>query len=124
MTLLEMRNKRALLISDNAELTVKAESEKRKLTAEEDTLFNANLEKITQLEKEILVEEELRKVPAREVPKMEAKEKRFSLMEVLRCEMERKPFDADFTPVLEEGRSSFKKAGVAAEGNITLPFET
>lgn len=125
MTLLEMRDKRALLITDNAELTVKIEKEKRKLDETEQKLFDDNLAKIAQLEKDILVEEELRKVPAQKVePKMEAKEKRFSLMNLLRSEMERSPFDSDFTPVITEGRESFKRAGVSAEGNIVLPFET
>ena len=62
-TLLELKDKRGLLIDENIALTQKAEKETRKLTEDEQKLFDKNLESITQLEKDILVEEELRKIP-------------------------------------------------------------
>jgi HK97 family phage major capsid protein len=61
MTLLEMRDKRGLLIDDNLALTQKAEVEKREFTAEEKKDFDERNEKINSLEAAILREEEKRK---------------------------------------------------------------
>ena len=127
LTLLEMRDKRALLIEDNIALTKKAEKETRKLTADEQKEFDERKATIESLENGILIEEEKRKVdPAQIVKpvKMDVKEKRFSLMGAIRDRMEGKAFHEDYTEILTEGRNEFKKAGVVTEGHIHIPSET
>ncbi len=114
MTLLEMRDKRGLLITDNAEMTVKIEKEKRKLTEDEQKLFDKNLETIAQLEKDILVEEELRKVP--EPTKMVAGKnleegKPFSLFTAINNEIDHRSMDAPTAAICNQGRAEFAKAG-------------
>jgi HK97 family phage major capsid protein len=123
MTLLEMRDKRGLLITDNAELTVKCETEKRKLTDDEKKVFDTNLKTIEQLEKEILVEEELRKVPEAKPIVMSAKEKPFSLIRAINAEVDKNPFDEADKRVFDDGVLEMRKAKVSASGRIILPTE-
>jgi HK97 family phage major capsid protein len=115
-----------LLISDNAELTVKGEKEKRKLTPEEQTLFDANLKSIEQLEKNILVEEELRKIPAMKVKENLEEGRPFSLFAAIDNEINHRGMDAPTTAMVNEGRAEFAKAGgeVKAAGQIILPSES
>lgn len=123
MTLLEMRDKRGLLLTDNAELTVKCEKEKRKLTEDEQKVFDANLKTIEQLEKEIAVEEELRKVPEAKPIKMSAKEKPFSLIRAINAELNKNPFDEADSHVFSEGLEEMRKAKVTTSGRMILPTE-
>lgn len=125
MTLLEMRDKRALKISDNAEMTVKIEKEKRKLSVDEQPVFDKNLTEIADLEKNILIEEELRKViPSQEVKMSVKTEKRFSILKTIKNIAEGQPADPDFTGLFNEGRSEFSKAGCESTGHIVLPSQT
>ena len=126
MTLLEMRDKRGLLISDNAEMTVKIEKEKRRFNEDEQTLFDKNLESITQLEKDILVEEELRKIPAGKniVGKNLEEGKPFSIFEAINNEIDHKPADAPTRALIEEGKTEFRKSELSTSGQIVLPTES
>jgi HK97 family phage major capsid protein len=129
MTLLEMRDKRGLLINDNAELTVKIEKEKRKFTEDEQKLFDKNLETIAQLEKDILVEEELRKVPGVKPNKVGdnlEEGKPFSLFAAIDNEINHRGMDAPTAALVNEGRAEFAKSGgeVKASGQIILPSES
>ena len=115
-----------LLISDNAELTVKVESEKRKLTEDEQKIFDANLESIKRLEKEILVEEELRKIPAVkiELGKNLEEGKPFSLFRAINNELSHKAPDAPTMAMNEQGKSEFRKSELTPSGTILLPLES
>jgi HK97 family phage major capsid protein len=126
MTLLEMRDKRGLLVTDNAEMLVKIKKENREFTADEKKAFDENVKLSAQLEKDILVEEELRKVPEKKDKeiKMSAKEKRFSLMGSILNQVENRPMDSEYIPLFEEGRNEFKKSGLSTKGNIVLPYES
>jgi len=123
-----MRDKRGLLITDNAEMTVKIEKEKRKLTEDEQKLFDKNIETIAQLEKDILVEEELRKVePSKVVLGKNLEEgKPFSLFAAIDNEINHRSMDAPTAAMVSEGRAEFAKAGgeVKATGQIILPSES
>ena len=126
MTLLEMRDKRGLLIEDNIEVTQRCKTENRKLTDDEQKKFDENLNNIKELEKGILIEEEKRKIdPAFKIeipaPKVE---KRFSLMKTIMDRVEGRPYDEVAAAVLEEGRNEFAKAGVSTEGSILIPSES
>lgn len=122
MTLLEMKDKRGLLIDDNTALTLKAQKENRKLTEAEDKEFNERNEKIKELESAIELEEEKRKFT---IPKMEVKtEKRFSLMQAIRDEMDKNTHSEASKAVFQEGRNEMKHAGVESRGTIVLPTET
>ena len=128
MTVLEMKDKRAELQEANRNLIATGKAETRKLNTEEDSAFNANLEAIKKLDADIVSAEETRKVDEKEEVKMTVKdkkmEKRFSLISILRAELDHKPYDPDFAPVLEEGRNELSRAGVIPEGNIFIPSET
>lgn len=126
MTLLEMKDKRGLLITDNAEMTVKIEKEKRKLTEDEQKLFDKDLEIIAQLEKDILVEEELRKVePAKVVVGKNLEEGRpFSLFRAINAEINHQVADAPTAAMVEQGRQEFRKSELQASGQIILPYES
>jgi HK97 family phage major capsid protein len=125
MTLLEMKDKRGLLIDDNIELTKKAEKESRKLTADEQKIFDERKETIASLEKSIEIEEEKRKMdPAYKVPKMTVKAKRFSFLQSVRDVLDNKPLDEEHQAVFEEGRNEFNKSGIQAAGRIIIPSES
>lgn len=126
LTLLEMRDKRGLLIDDNAEVTVKIEKEKRALNDEEKRKFDENLTTIAELEKAILIEEEKRKVEQGfEVkPKMTVKPKRFSLMKTMRDVAEGRVVDPDYLPIFNEGKDEFNRSSISAAGQIVLPSES
>lgn len=122
MTLLEMRDKRALLIEDNIALTKKAEKESRKLDEKEQKDFDERNEKVKELEAAIEIEEEKRKF---QIPKMEVKsEKRFSLMKAIMDKADGNPFDDAAKAVIEEGRNEMRKAQVESKGHIILPTES
>ena len=126
MTLLEMRDKRGLLITDNAEMTVKIEKEKRKLTEDEQKLFDTNLETIAQLEKDILVEEELRKVePSKAVLGKNLEEgKPFSLFGAINNKINQRAADAPTLAMMNEGKEEFRKSELQANGDLILPMES
>jgi HK97 family phage major capsid protein len=122
-----MQDKRALLKNDNAELTVKAEKENRKLNDDEQKVFDENIKTMEQLEKDILVQKELRKMPEGKKVEMSVKtEKRFSLMKTILNVCDGKPVDSDFIGLLDEGRDEFKRAKVpdGTRGQIILPSQT
>jgi len=127
MTLLEMRDKRGLLVSDNAELSAKIKKETRKFTDDEQKLFDKNVAEAAQLESAILIEEEKRKFDqeaVKIVPKMEVKAKRFSLMQAMRDVIENNPIDPDHQAVFDEGRSEFARSNISAAGRIILPSQS
>jgi len=126
MTLLEMRDKRGLFITDNAEMTVKIEKEKRKLTDDEQILFDKNIESIAQLEKDILVEEELRKIPAVKIIAGENREegKPFSLFAAINNEIDNRPLDAPSVAMSDQGKKEFQRSGLTTKGKIVLPMES
>ena len=128
-TLLELKDKRGLLIDENIAITKKAEKEERKLSTDEQKEFDKRLADIKSLESSIEIEEEKRKVDPDHLVKpirMEVKEeKRFSLMRSILDVYDQKPIDKDFEPLMQEGRSQYyKETGHAAEGHIVLPTES
>jgi HK97 family phage major capsid protein len=128
MTLLEMKDKRGLLLTDNAELSVKIKKENRKFTDEEQKLFDENVKLAGQLEKDILVEQELRMVPEAKmvVGKNLEEGKPFSLFAAIDNEINHRSMDAPTVAMINEGRAEFAKAGgdVQASGQIILPYES
>lgn len=120
-----MRDKRGLLIADNAEVQSKAEKENRKLTEDEQKKFDERAVTIAELEKNILIEEELRKVKpgafrVGEPPRSE----RFSIMQAMRDALDNKPFNPATEAIINEGRNEFVNAGVKATGRIIIPSES
>jgi HK97 family phage major capsid protein len=127
MTELEIKDKRELLREENRSLLLKGKEETRKLNQEEESSFNANLEAIRKLDADLRSAEETRN--AKEVekvtPKMEVKmEKRFSLIQALRDEINHKPHDEVNSAIIAEGRSEFERSSIRAEGSIIIPAES
>jgi HK97 family phage major capsid protein len=126
MTLLEMRDKRGLLIDDNTSLTLKAEKENRKLTEAEQKEFDERNEKITALENAILHEEAKRKFdPASILIKKDEPKKAPSLFKAIRSIYEKGVIPSEFEEINAEGESDMRKADVGtartAPGQIVIP---
>lgn len=124
MTLLEMRDKRGLLIEDNIAITKKAEKENRKLTEAEQTEFDQRNKTVEELEAAILIEEEKRKIDLDSIKIVKPKEKkRFSLMKSLLAAVENKPLPDEAREMVEFGEMEMREAKVADRqaGTIVIP---
>jgi len=127
MTILEMTDKRSLLLAENTVVLDKAKTETRKMSDEEQTKFDTNITAVKDIDKKILAaQEELRKEEGKEevkTPKMKVMNKEFNLLTAIRNRAEGRAQDAASLEVIDAGRAEMRKAGVNPEGDIILPTE-
>lgn len=125
MTLLEVKDAKALLLEANDTLFTTAESEKRNLTKEEKDTVNANLAKIEDLD--LKLETETRKQTHAVPPpnfsiKTDVKKEEFSLLAAIRAKIEQRAYNDVTRDVFLKGRQEFDKSGLSYNGDIIIPL--
>lgn len=128
MKILELKDKRAQLLTENRSALADAKKEVRKLSEAEQRAFEANVQSIKDLDQKISdAEAELRdgKGTKKVEPekKIEMKEKRFSLLEAIRNRAENRAQPDHINAVIDAGKKEFRHSGQNIEGDIILPME-
>jgi HK97 family phage major capsid protein len=124
MTLLDMKDKRALLQEDNLVFAQKLEKEKRKATPEEEKEVAERKAQIESLERAIEIEEEKRKFdPASIAIHIPEKKEKPSLFKAVRNIVNGKDIPEEFRSVQEQGEKemSASKIGCRSTGQIVIP---
>jgi HK97 family phage major capsid protein len=124
MTLLEIKDERALLYAKNTEILELAKTEKRTTTEQEKAEVQANLARMKDLDLEKanigLSSDEGEMVRSFAINHKLA-EPKFSLIRALRDRVEGRSYDNAAKDVFVMGRDEFRKSGINSGGEIVLP---
>jgi HK97 family phage major capsid protein len=124
LSILEMRDKRALLLDEAKQLLETAKTEVRKLTDDEQADFDAKTNEVKELSNQI----KLKDVDTRndvDVTKQIKSNKmsEFKLLNAIKAKVENRQLDEATMQVIEAGKSEMRKSGINPEGTIVLPSE-
>lgn len=121
MTLLELKDAKALLIEKNDTIFSLVETENRSMTEEETTDVEGNLKKIKDLE--LRMESESRKTAGSAIHGFNIikPKEAFSLIKTIRSQVERREMPREARDLFQIGKQDFLKAGLSTYGDLFLP---
>lgn len=128
MTILEMKDKKGLLLEEVRTMTGEVQKEMRQLNEDEDSKVKDKLAEIGNLNKEIREAEEANAkeiLENKEVVKMTTKERKmskFSLSQAIRQTIEGGRYTDEVMQVLERGRENLSESNNPLGGHFALPF--
>lgn len=128
MTILALKDQRAILLDQNKAMMSAAEAETRKLNDVEDRTFNDNLKAIDDLTKKIAEAgranaHEGRKITESNILIKNNMEKRFSLIQAINNKLEGRNHSDVSLSVFTRGQEEMRHSGLTHSGDIVLPTE-
>lgn len=126
-SVLELKDKRAIITAEAEALLETAKVEKRKLTDEENTSFQDATIEISNLNNEIALEEtravqEMKSNKLTEI-KTEKRMKQVSLLKMIEARANGRNLNAEELALVNLGKDELRKSGLTASGDICLPTE-
>ena len=126
MTILELKDAKALILESNDKIFEQADAEKRSLSNDEEDTIQRNLQKIKELDYKL--ESEARKAvvqgtPVKNSRHMEEPKERFSLIKAINARINGNPLPEIARDLNTLGSLEFRNAGIGAVGDIRIPFE-
>jgi len=126
MTILELKDKKEILKNELNNLILSGEKENRKLTDNEENIFEEKCIQIQEIDKQIKdreIELKREKQTINNQITIKKMNKRFSLLKTIKDVVEGRSFDDVSENYINKGKEQFRNAGLAYGGQILLPLE-
>ena len=126
-SILQLKDQRAIITEQAEAFITSAQTEKRKLTDEENTSFQELTVQISNLNKEITLAEtraveQMKSNKVTEI-KTEKRMKKVSLLKMIEARANGRNLNAEELALVTLGKEELRKSGLTASGDICLPTE-